>query len=172
MPTDDKASVTASGLADGDVVQLVEDKTVLKDGYTYLHCAAYKGVKEAVRALVEAADGSVNAKNDYQETALHLAAIAGRVEGVEDLVGVAADCHAGNSWGRTPLHYAAWDGLEAAMRALECSGADVDAVDKQDERPLHDAASKDKCRAASELLESGGCACRIATAAPDRCRVE
>ncbi len=34
MPTDDDASVTASGLADGDIVQLVEDKSVLRDGYT------------------------------------------------------------------------------------------------------------------------------------------
>ncbi len=71
MPT---ASVTASGLADGDVVQLVEDKTALMYGYTYLHCAAREGVKEAMQALAEAADGSFDAKNDYQKTALHYAA--------------------------------------------------------------------------------------------------
>jgi len=71
MPTNDYASVTASGLADGDVVQLVDDKTALKYGYTYLHCAAAYGVKEAVRALAEAADGLVDAKNIYQRTALH-----------------------------------------------------------------------------------------------------
>ncbi len=29
MPTNDRASVTASGVADGDVVQLVEDKTTI-----------------------------------------------------------------------------------------------------------------------------------------------
>ncbi len=32
MPTDDNASVTARGLADGDVVHLVEDTTALKCG--------------------------------------------------------------------------------------------------------------------------------------------
>ncbi len=32
MPTDDNASATARGLADGDVVQLVDDKTALKYG--------------------------------------------------------------------------------------------------------------------------------------------
>jgi hypothetical protein len=56
---EDNPSVTASGLADGDVVQLVDDKTALKDGYTSLHCAAADGIKVAVRALAEAADGAV-----------------------------------------------------------------------------------------------------------------
>jgi hypothetical protein len=36
------------------------------------HIAAKDGVKEAERSLAEAADGSVDAKNDAQ-TALHLA---------------------------------------------------------------------------------------------------
>ncbi len=104
LPTDDNASVTASGLADGDVVQLVNDKTALERGYTYLHCAAHDGVKEAVRALAEAADGAVDAKADYQQTALHLAAMWGHAEVAEDLVGVAADCDAVDSIGWTPLH--------------------------------------------------------------------
>ncbi len=144
MPT-----VTASGPADGDVVQLVEDKSVLTFGYTCLHCAAEAGVKEAVRALAEAADGSFDAKNIYQETALHLGAWKGHAEGVEDLVGVAADLHAVDYRGRTPLHYAAMHGHEAAMRALECSGADVNRG-----YPLYDAAANDISGAACQLLES------------------
>ncbi len=48
MPTDDGARVPVSALADANAVQLVEDKTGLKDGYTYLHFAAWKGVHEAV----------------------------------------------------------------------------------------------------------------------------
>ncbi len=42
---------------------------------TYLHIAAEDGVNEAVRALAEAADGSLSTQSDaYQQTALHLAA--------------------------------------------------------------------------------------------------
>ncbi len=51
MPTDDEVIVTASGLTDGDVVQLGEDKSVLKGGWTHLHSAARDGVKEVVRQL-------------------------------------------------------------------------------------------------------------------------
>jgi ankyrin repeat protein len=155
MLTDDYTRVTASGLADGDVVQLVEDTTALKDGYTYLHCAAEYSVKEAVRSLAEAADGPVDAKTDDQKTALHLAVYRGHAEVVEDLVGVAADCHAVDRWGRTPLNLAARNGHEAAMRALECSGADVDAANNDGNRPLHLAPTYDHCEAASDLLESG-----------------
>ncbi len=63
-----------------------------------MHFAATGGVKEAVRALAEAADGSVDAKSNHQHTALHLAAASGHAEVVEDLVGVAADCHAVDQW--------------------------------------------------------------------------
>ncbi len=66
--------------------------------HPYLHLAAYDGVKERVRALAEAADGFVDAKNDDRST-VHLAAWKGHAEVVEDLVGVAADCHAVNSSG-------------------------------------------------------------------------
>ncbi len=51
-------------------MQLVDDKG---KGYTSLHLAAEDGVKEVARSLAEAADGSVDGKNDAQ-TALHLAA--------------------------------------------------------------------------------------------------
>ncbi len=43
---------------------------------TSLHRAAEDGVKEAVRSLAEAANGSVDGKNDAQ-TALHLAVRGG-----------------------------------------------------------------------------------------------
>jgi hypothetical protein len=76
-------------------MQLVDDKTD-------------KGVKEAVRALAEAADGSIDAKN-VQYTALHRVAMMGHAEVEEDVVGVAADCHAVDKWGKSPLHYGAWN---------------------------------------------------------------
>ncbi len=56
--------------------------------------------------MAEAADGSDDAKNKGQQTALHLTAWKGHAEVVEDFVGV-ADCHAVESIGRTPLHDAA-----------------------------------------------------------------
>ncbi len=61
-------------------MQLVEDKTTQKDGWTDLHARADEGVKEEVLKLTEAADGSGKAKNDLQPTALHLAAMMGHAE--------------------------------------------------------------------------------------------
>jgi hypothetical protein len=155
MPTDDGARLSEIGVADGDVVQLVEDVTALKNGITYLHAAAREGEAKAARVLVEAADGSTDATNDFQYTALLHAAVRGQAGVVEDLVGVAADCQAANSDGYTPLHYAARDGRKEAVRALGCAGADVDAANKDGNRPLHDAAMNGRYAAASELLESG-----------------
>ncbi len=59
-----------------NVVQLVDDEPALRKGYTSLHLAAEDGVKEAVRSLAEAADGSVDGKNDAP-TALQLAVRGG-----------------------------------------------------------------------------------------------
>jgi ankyrin repeat protein len=156
MATDDGARVTESGVADGDVVQLVEDKSALEYGRMYLHVAAQEGVVEAVRVLVEsAADGTLDAKDDDKDTALHWAAMKGHAGVVEDLVGVGTECDAGNSDGWTPLHDAARNGDAAVIRALECGGADVDAADTCGFRPLHIAAWDDRSAAWSALLECG-----------------
>ncbi len=52
--------------------------------YTYFYLAAHDGVMEAVPALAEAADGSLDAKSDRQQTVLHLAAMKDHAEVVED----------------------------------------------------------------------------------------
>jgi ankyrin repeat protein len=155
IATDESASVTASGLADGDVVQLVEDKTALKGGATYLYAAAQAGEKEAVRVLVEAADESVDAKTNFKWTALHAAAGKGHGGVVEDLVAVAADCHAVANGGYTPLDRAADGGDEGAAEQLVCGGADVDAADGSSFRPLHCAALYGKEAVGCELVEGG-----------------
>jgi ankyrin repeat protein len=146
MPTDDRASVSGIGLADGDVVQLVDDISVLKRGCTYLHVGARYAVREAVRVLVEAADGSVDAMTDFQYTALHVAACNGHAGVVEDLVGVAADCHAWDSDVSTPLHDAAEYDYEDAVRALGCGGADLHATNPYGSRPVDVAKGRSKKR--------------------------
>jgi ankyrin repeat protein len=156
MATDDDATVTAAGLADGDVVQLVEDKAALKHGFTYLHAAAWDGEQEAARALIEAADDSVDAGNDWQQTALHVAAMMGHCGVVEDLVGIGADCNAVDGWRLSPLDSAAQYGRTEAIGALGCGGAVVDAANK--DGPLHRAAVQDRSAAACALLESGAAA--------------
>jgi ankyrin repeat protein len=159
LPTDDAASIAGCGVVDGDVLQLVEDKTALKYGATYLGVASAEGERQVVRRIVELDDRCVKLRDDWQYTALHWAARCGQAGVIEELVGVAADCEAVNMHGAAaPLHLAASNGWEAAIEALSCGGAVHGAADTGGERPLHWAARNDRSAAACILAEGGAAA--------------
>jgi hypothetical protein len=90
------------------------------------------------------------------ETALHLAAAAGRTQVVTVLLLKGAAVGAVDRAGRTPLYHAACNGqLDTVMQLLE-KGADKGAVNKLGNTPLH-AACRNGHREVIELLMSIGC---------------
>ena len=98
-------------------------------GQTLLHKAAYMGVEDALRALIEKG-ADVNAKDKWGDTPLHSAAIKGS-EGagpafskvVNVLIEKGATVNARNKEGETPLHKAA-SGYKEVVEALLKADAD------------------------------------------------
>jgi hypothetical protein len=99
------------------------------------------------------------------DTALHIAAAAGRLEIVRQLIASGADVRARNRRGAEPLHYAV-DGVPgsstwnpAAQAAIVArlieAGADANAGDRGGVTPLHRAV-RNRCAAAVSALLDGG----------------
>ena len=92
------------------------------------------------------------------DSALHVAARAGRPEVLEALLGLGLGVEARNLEGKTALHEAAQAGQEAAVAVLLSAGAEVDAIKRADWTPLMLACTKvENTRVAALLLEAGAC---------------
>lgn len=99
------------------------------------------------------------------DTALHIAAAAYRIDGVEKLLAAGADPRARNRRGAEPLHDAAcgapgsvsWnpDAQAQVINMLIAAGADPNARDKGGTAPLHKAV-RTRCAGAVEALLKGG----------------
>lgn len=79
-------------------------------------------VDSTVSALLEA-KANLDAVNDYNQTALHLAASCSRPEYVDQLIEAGANPNIQDNWGQTPLHAAIGAGAEGAFMvscALQC----------------------------------------------------
>ncbi|EAX85728.1 ankyrin repeat protein, putative [Trichomonas vaginalis G3] len=100
-------------------------------------------------------DADINAKNEYEATPLHWAAIDGSKETAEILISNGADINAKDKYGCTPLHDAARDNSKETAEILISNGADINAKDKYGCTPLHDAA-RDNSKETAEILISNG----------------
>ncbi len=116
--------------------------------------AAGEGDGETTSALI-AAGAPLEARDEYQQTALYFGLKAGKTAALEALVAAGADVNVKFKNGRTPLHEATeWDNPAAARILLE-AGAKVDAKDSQRQTPLYLAAAFDRVKIVPVLLEYG-----------------
>lgn len=103
-----------------------------------LHQAAARGdLAKVERQLRKGADA--NAKDEDDNTPLHMAAYWGYNEIVAYLVSKGANINVANKKGKTPLHIAAYRGHKQTAAYLISNGADVNAADNYGKTPLHEA---------------------------------
>lgn len=127
-----------------------------EDGWTPLHCAAWKGHTEEVNSLIArgadlAATIDIGHKrlerqlrmfdwpsDEYAgSTALHLAAWSGHTAALDALIAAGADINSGNEQAETALHWAVRRGRIGAVEGLLASGADPNAGGTAGGSPIH-----------------------------------
>jgi hypothetical protein len=97
-------------------------------GKSHLQRAAYWGLENAVRVLVDSG-GDVDERDPDGETALHKAVREGHIDVVRALIEQGANVNALNSWGMAPLHWTALNGREDIAELLIEHGADLNLRD-------------------------------------------
>ncbi|KAL8357461.1 hypothetical protein RB598_002329 [Gaeumannomyces tritici] len=96
----------------------------------------------------------VNAKNEYESTAVHAAAAFGRLNCMVMLADARALLSEKDSGGRTPLHLAAANGHASVLQALLARRVDPDSKDNENYTALHLAAESGHLTAVKALLAS------------------
>src|SRR5690606_18688449 len=113
------------------------------------------GVIGAVLLLASASGAEDPMRRDARgNTPLHLAAIRGDGDAVEELLARGADPNAVNQARATPLHYGT--GSERIVRALLQAGAKADPVSAAGLTPLLGAVSRDRSAEIARLLLERG----------------
>ncbi len=98
-----------------------------ENGYTYLHLAVLKKKADILNELIKTNAIDINAKDNHNNTALHLARSA---ELVDILIKADADINAVNEFGETPLALAIKFNEKDIENLLKSKGAKLAAVDK------------------------------------------
>lgn len=110
---------------------------------------------DAVRALIDNG-GSLDARDQYGDTALICAASTGRSENVKMLVDAGADLEARDTGGRTALMWAALANHMGIMEYLIKAGASVDAIGGSRARTALMIAAERGCENAVRVLLANG----------------
>jgi len=121
-------------------------------GYTGKNCQL---IEEILEAQLEETGRDVNYRDEYTQTALHIAAKKDLLEAAKWLINEGADLEAKTGMGRTPLYCAVWmDSMDVA-RLLISHGANVDAQKGDGWTALHSAAYFNKLQLARLLIDNG-----------------
>jgi cytohesin len=128
-----KAIIKAAKIGDTSAINaLIDQDPALTDardtdGSTPLHCAAWKGHVDAVRALLDAgSDIAAQNQNDHWGTTpLHAAAHANQREIAALLIAAGADVNARDMEGRTPLAHTEFHKAKAAAKILAEHGGEM-----------------------------------------------
>jgi ankyrin repeat protein len=98
---------------------------------------------------------NVNKRNASGETHLHVAAIKGDLDLVQDLIQHNAEVNTKDHAGWTPLHEACNHGFLEIARILLDNGANINAPGMDNDTPLHDASVNCHLEVVSLLIERG-----------------
>jgi ankyrin repeat protein len=127
-------------------------------GRNPLPAAAYSGILEVVRILIECDPANINAREEDGETPLHWAS---RSYNFKDgsvlrlLLEHGADVNAQSQTGRTPLHVASYRGALEVVRVLLEHGADVEPKKNDGNTALQEAAGRGHDEIVNLLQEHG-----------------
>jgi len=118
--------------------KLSADETLDSAQNRLLHKAARYGQNKVVKTLIEVCGANPNAKNKFDMTPLHHAAVEGSSEVIETLINAGADANFADSSKRLPLHWTCANGFLEASRILIQNGkSKVKALDKEGFSPVH-----------------------------------
>ncbi|XP_042226238.1 ankyrin-3-like isoform X2 [Homarus americanus] len=119
---------------------------------------AARGLIRAVKTTLENGDdihAKSNKKDDHGGRALHLAAGAGYVDVVVELLRHGARVNDEDNLGMTPLHHAAINGHAEVLKKLYAFNPNKEAEDKEGRRAIHIAASEGHLPAVQTLFRWG-----------------
>ena len=120
-----------------------------------VHQAARNGDCARLGELIDRSPELVNARDEGQDTPLHVAAMMGKMDAVLVLLARGAEADARNALDQSPLLYAAYNGCAAIVDTLIAHGAPFEYRDARGNAPIHFAARQGQ-RAVVELLVSKG----------------
>ncbi|GFP96849.1 ankyrin repeat domain-containing protein 50 [Phtheirospermum japonicum] len=143
---------------------------VLERGEAVLH-AARRGELDVLETLLEKG-ASINSRDHYGLTPLHVAAIKGNKDAVTKLVEFGADVDCRDAEGHTPLHLAVQGGSVEVVEILLVRGASVNARTKKGATPLYIARLMEYEDITRLLVEKGAVSVVYSTASlsPSKCK--
>lgn len=120
-----------------------------------VYAAARTGDCARLKELIDRSPELANARDEGQDTPLHVAAMMGRMEAVLLLLERGADADARNTLGQSPLLYAAYNGYAAIVDTLVAHGALFEYKDARGYTPIHFAARQGQEDVVALLVSKG-----------------
>lgn len=123
-------------------------------GKTLLHIIAADGHVNCCEKVLQWDNVNINARDDNENTPLHLAAKAGKSDIVALLHNYHAQCNLQNSFGDTPLHLAVTGGHSDCFKELmKYDNMEIDLKNNNMSTPLHCAAKTGNSEIVGRLLD-------------------
>jgi ankyrin repeat protein len=148
------------------VVELLVSKNAGVSTLQPIHLSAYLGNINKVKSYLDMKN-DIDVRSKGGQSPLHTAVVGGQREIIEFLVSNGADINARDNVGNAPLHYAvrAWEARKDVIELLLARGAEINAKNKRGETPVDIASIWHQKWVVRLLLQRGGVASTIRSAA-------